>query len=79
MYIKIATRYNAWLPQDGSSDTVAVLASTRDRRTYIKSKVYVQVLCLYRNQVHFGTRASNVDIYLAVHCIAQICVTIAEQ
>ena len=38
-----------------------------DRYTYIKSKVYVRVLCLYRNQLYLNTRASDVDVYLAVH------------
>ena len=50
--INIATRYNAWLSQDWSSHTSALLASVRDRRTYINSTVYVQVVCLYRNHVY---------------------------
>ena len=50
--INIATRYNAWPPQDWSSHTSALLASARDRCTYINSTVYVQVVCLYRNYVY---------------------------
>ena len=56
------------------------IAGVRQGSLHIrKSKMYVQVLCLYRNQVHLSTRASDVGVYLAVQCIAEICVTIAEQ
>ena len=57
-----------------------MLASTGDRCTCIKVK------CIYKYFVSTVIRytsafssASDVGVYLAIHYIAEICVTIAEQ